>query len=62
MGRPIAHFEIASPNLESATEFYRQLFDWSVGEELIDGYRLVQTAEGSIGAACCGRLRASSRT
>ena len=30
MGRPIAHFEIASPNLESATEFYRQLFDWSV--------------------------------
>ena len=48
MGRPITHFEIASPNLESATEFYRQLFDWSVGEELIDGYRLVQTAEGSI--------------
>ena len=49
MGRPITHFEIASPNLESATEFYRQLFDWSVGEELSDGYRLVQTAEGSIG-------------
>ena len=49
MGRPITHFEIASPNLESATEFYRQLFGWSVGEELIDGYRLVQTAEGSIG-------------
>ena len=45
MGRPITHFEIASPNLDSATEFYRQLFDWSVGEELIDGYRLVQTAE-----------------
>ena len=61
MGRPITHFEIASPNLESATEFYRQLFDWSVGEELVDGYRLVQTAEGASGAACCGRLRASSR-
>ena len=60
MGRPITHFEIASPNLESATEFYRQLFDWSVGEELIDGYRLVQTAEGSIGgrpaADASGRL------
>jgi uncharacterized protein len=55
MGRPITHFEIASPNLESATEFYRQLFDWSVGEELIEGYRLVQTAEGSIGG---GLLRA----
>ena len=59
MGRPITHFEIASPNLDSATEFYRRVLDWSVGEALIDGYRLVQTAEESIG---CGRLRASSRT
>lgn len=49
MGRPIMHFEIASPNLEKATEFYRELFDWDVGEERMDGYRLVQTAEGSIG-------------
>ena len=50
MGRPITHFEIASPNLASRQpRFYRQLFGWSVGEELIDGYRLVQTAEGSIG-------------
>lgn len=49
MGRPITHFEIASPNLGAATEFYRQLFDWSVGEELTEGYRLIQTAEGSIG-------------
>jgi predicted enzyme related to lactoylglutathione lyase len=30
MGRSITHFEIASPNLESAAEFYRQLFDWTV--------------------------------
>src|SRR6266511_1323765 len=37
MGRSIAHFEIASPNLESASEFYRQLFDWTGGEELSDG-------------------------
>jgi hypothetical protein len=49
MGRPITHFEIASPNLERASDFYRELFDWSVGEEQMDGYRLVQTAEGSIG-------------
>jgi predicted enzyme related to lactoylglutathione lyase len=55
MGRPIMHFEIASPNLERATEFYQELFDWEVGEELMDGYRLVQTAEGSIGG---GLLRA----
>ena len=49
MGRPIVHFEIASPNLDRATEFYRELFDWDVGEERMDGYRLVKTAEGSIG-------------
>ena len=49
MGWPIVHFEIASPNLDRATEFYRELFDWDVGEERMDGYRLVQTAEGSIG-------------
>jgi predicted enzyme related to lactoylglutathione lyase len=49
MGRPIMHFEIASPNLERASQFYEELFDWEVGEERMDGYRLVQTAEGSIG-------------
>jgi len=49
MGRPIMHFEIASPNLERASEFYRELFDWEVGAEQMDGYRLVRTAEGSIG-------------
>ena len=54
---------VASPNLESAVEFYRQLFDWSVGEELSDGYRLVQTAEGSIGGGLLpDAFRASSRT
>jgi uncharacterized protein len=55
MGRPIMHFEVASPNLERATEFYQELFDWEVGEEQRDGYRLVKTAEGSIGG---GLLRA----
>jgi len=51
-------FEIASPNPDRATEFYRELFDWDVGEERIDGYRLVQTAEGSIGG---GLLRTPER-
>lgn len=49
MGRPVMHFEIASPNLEQACAFYRELFDWEIGEEEVEGYRLVQTAEGSIG-------------
>jgi predicted enzyme related to lactoylglutathione lyase len=43
------HFEIASPNIERASAFYRELFDWEIGEEELDGYRLVRTAEGSIG-------------
>ena len=49
MGRPIMHFEIASPNLERATAFYEELFDWRIGDEQMDGYRLVETADGSIG-------------
>jgi uncharacterized protein len=49
MGRPVTHFEIASPDLERASAFYHELFDWEIGEEEIDGYRLVRTAEGSIG-------------
>jgi uncharacterized protein len=55
MGRPVVHFEIASPNLERASDFYRDLFDWQVGDEEIDGYRLVRTGERSIGG---GLLRA----
>jgi predicted enzyme related to lactoylglutathione lyase len=48
MGRPITHFEIASPNLESASEFYRQLFDWTVGEErLVPAASVTPTRSGS---------------
>lgn len=56
MGRPVTHFEIASSDLERASAFYRELFDWEIGEEEIDGYRLVRTAEGSIGG---GLMRSS---
>ena len=49
MGRSVVHFEIASPNLERSSDFYRELFDWEVGAEEIEGYRLVRTAEASIG-------------
>ena len=49
MGRPITHFEIASPNLEEATAYYEQLFDWEIDDAGVDGYRLVRTADGSIG-------------
>ena len=49
MGRPVMHFEIASPNLGRAAAFYEELFDWRIGDEQMDGYRLVETDDGSIG-------------
>jgi uncharacterized protein len=49
MARPIVHFEIAGADISETAEFYRELFAWQVGEELMDGYRLVETGEGSIG-------------
>ena len=44
-----------APNLERAPAFYRDLVEWEIGEERTDGYRLVRTADGSIGG---GLLRA----
>jgi predicted enzyme related to lactoylglutathione lyase len=49
MTRPIVHFEIAGADISQTAEFYRELFGWRVGEEQMDGYRLVDTGEGSIG-------------
>ena len=49
MGRPIMHFEIASPNLDRSATFYRELFEWTVRDEEMAGYRLVKTSDGSIG-------------
>ena len=49
MGRPVTHFEIGVRDLGRATEFYEELFGWDVGDEETPGYRLVQTAAGSVG-------------
>lgn len=49
MGRPIVHFEIRGADISATAAFYRDLFDWTVGDEEIEGYRMVETAEGSIG-------------
>lgn len=50
MGQPIAMFEVVSPNLERAQQFYSDLFDWKVDvDPSMGGYGLVDTgAEGSI--------------
>jgi hypothetical protein len=49
MGQPVTHFEIAARDLDRAAQFYEDLFGWTVQEERTEGYRLVETAEGSIG-------------
>jgi predicted enzyme related to lactoylglutathione lyase len=49
MGRPVTHFEIGVRDLGRASGFYEDLFDWEVDEERTPGYRLVRTAEGSLG-------------
>ncbi len=32
MGKPVVHFDIGCKNLETVTEFYCKLFDWSSSE------------------------------
>ena len=49
MGRPIVHFDISGADISVTAEFYGELFGWRVGDEETEGYRLVATAEGSIG-------------
>ena len=49
MGRPIMHFEIASPNLERAAAFYQELFDWEDRPETDGWISSGRNADGSIG-------------
>jgi hypothetical protein len=52
MGRPVAFFEVVSPDHERAQKFYRELFDWQVAADPeLGGYGLVDTGagEGAIG-------------
>jgi predicted enzyme related to lactoylglutathione lyase len=52
MGKPVAFFEILSPDHERAQAFYRDLFEWQVAADpQMGGYGLVDTGagEGAIG-------------
>jgi len=50
MGRPVAFFEIISPDHERAQAFYRELFDWQVAADpQMGGYGLVDTRAGEHG-------------
>ncbi|MFI0479092.1 VOC family protein [Actinomadura sp. 9N215] len=47
MGRPIAFFEVISPDHERAQKFYGRLFDWQVAADpAMGGYGLVDTGGG----------------
>lgn len=47
MGRPVAFFEVTSPNHERAQKFYRDMFDWQVAADpSMGGYGLVDTGAG----------------
>jgi len=50
MGQPVAMFEVVSPDVERAQQFYSSLFDWKVDPDpSMGGYGLVDTgAEGSL--------------
>jgi hypothetical protein len=46
-GKPVAFFEILSPDHERAQAFYRELFDWQIGADpQMGGYGLVDTGAG----------------
>lgn len=58
MGRPVAFFEITSPDAARARDFYAALFGWTTSSSPeLGGYTLVDTASepavvgGGIGAA-----------
>ena len=47
MGRPVAFFEILSPDHDRAQAFYRDLFDWQIAvDPQMGGYGLVDTGAG----------------
>jgi len=43
MGRPVVHWEFWSENPERVSEFYENVFDWSVRHIPEMNYRLVET-------------------
>jgi uncharacterized protein len=52
MGQPVAFFEIVSPDMTRAQQFYADLFGWQVSPDpAMGGYALVDTqaGEGAIG-------------
>ncbi|MGZ4626129.1 MAG: VOC family protein [Kineosporiaceae bacterium] len=47
MGRPVAFFEVTSPDHERAQKFYAELFDWRIdADPSMGGYALVDTGAG----------------
>jgi predicted enzyme related to lactoylglutathione lyase len=59
MGKPVAFFEIISPDAPRAQRFYAELFDWRVDTDpSMGGFGLVDTGAGE--AAIPGGIGAST--
>ena len=48
MTHPVVRWQIISPNPDTTTGFYKQLFGWSTSKDNALGYREVGTGPGSI--------------
>lgn len=46
MGAPVAWFEITGKDPNGLADFYRKLFDWSMGDSGDSSYLLVDTGSG----------------
>lgn len=56
MPNPVVHFEIAGRDGEKLEEFYRQLFDWTIGRRHVGGYPYGDV-EDAAPAALTGGIR-----
>lgn len=45
MGAEPVYFEIPADDLETMTDFYTTVMDWTIGDERVDDYRAIQMGE-----------------
>ncbi len=48
MANPVDYFEVGSPDPEGTKAFYRQMFDWQIGEPSPAAYSMVNSTEGGV--------------
>src|SRR5262245_61299491 len=56
MGRPVVHFEVMGNDGKALSNFYTNLFDWTIDDDNALGYGLVQRETNSEGAGIPGGI------